>query len=125
MKDGEIKKGAKVAGVINEAEQQNLAEIIQIIESLRKNLKVLDDKEACHEAVEHLDDLEAEAKETNPKKSRLKASLLVLWNLGKDVTAIANGITALSRKIWNFITTFATSTWQLTNLKINHDVFDL
>jgi uncharacterized protein YjbI with pentapeptide repeats len=98
MSDSEIKEGAKVAGVINEAEQQNLAEAIQIIESLRKNLEVLPDREACSEAVEHLNDLEAEAKETTPKQSRLKASLLALWNIGKDITAIASGITALAER---------------------------
>lgn len=98
MSGGEIKEGAKVAGVINEAEKQNLAEAIQIIEALRKNLEMLSDREVYHEAVEHLNDFEAEAKKTTPKQSRLKAFLQALWNIGKDVTTIINGITALAER---------------------------
>ncbi|MDY6781797.1 MAG: pentapeptide repeat-containing protein [Cyanobacteriota bacterium] len=91
---GEIHSEAKIAAILHETQPK----IPQLIASLEENIQALSNLEIRNEAIEYLSDLKTEIKAPEPKNSRLKATLLALWNIGKDVTVLANGITALAER---------------------------
>lgn len=68
----------------------------QLIEFLRQEIKTLKDQVIRDEALEHLKDFENEVDSSDTKESRLKASLTMLWNIGKDIVMFANAVTALA-----------------------------
>ncbi len=91
MSGGNNQDNVKIAGAINEISP----EIMQLI---RQEINKLDNPETRQEANKYLSDIEAEIQTPEPKQSRLQASLKALWNIGKDITLIANGITALAER---------------------------
>lgn len=87
----------KIAGTTNDAQ-----DIMQMIESLRQQIEALDNQAVCSEcseALEHLDDVKTEIQSSSPRKSRLKASLITLWNIVKDTALVANAVTALAARV--------------------------
>lgn len=84
----------KIAGTINEAQNDSL----QLIELLRQQIEALDNQEVRHEALEHLDDLATEIQSSTPKPSRIKAFSSALWNVVKDISLVANAVTALAER---------------------------
>ena len=85
-------KAEKIAGTINETQD----EVLQKIESLRKQIETLDNQAVRSEGLEHLDDVKTEVQSSKPKQSRLKASLNALWNVVKDTALVANAVTSLA-----------------------------
>lgn len=84
----------KIAGTINEAQNDSL----QLIELLRQQIEALDNQEVRREALEHLDDLATEIQSSAPKPSRIKAFSSALWNVVKDISLVANAVTALAER---------------------------
>lgn len=88
-------KAQNIAGNIN----QSSDEIKGMIAQLRKQIEALENQAVREEATAYLDDLEAEIIESpTPKQSRLKSSLTMLWNVGKDTALFANAVTALATR---------------------------
>ncbi|MEG4442102.1 hypothetical protein QUB47_07690 [Microcoleus sp. AT9_B5] len=90
---GEV-QAEKIAGTINEAQNDSL----QLIELLRQQIEALDNQEVRREALEHLDDLATEIQSSAPKPSRIKAFSSALWNVVKDISLVANAVTALAER---------------------------
>ena len=91
---GEV-KAEKIAGTINETQN----EVLQMIESLREQIEALDNQAVRTEALEYLEDVETEAQSSFPKQSRLKSSLMTLFNVVKDTALVANAVTALAERL--------------------------
>ena len=82
-----------IAGNIN----QSSDEVKKMIANLRKQVEALENQVVRSEALEYVEDLEAEIIESpNPKQSRIKSSLNMLLNVGKDVALVSNAVTALA-----------------------------
>ena len=94
-----VNKGKLKANNITSNINQSADEVKEMIANLRQQVEALENKKVRNEALEYVEDLEAEIiQSSNHKQSRIKSSLTMLWKMGKDVTLVANAVTALATR---------------------------
>ena len=94
VSNGEIKT-ENLAGNIAFSPQTN--EIIELIETLRKNINNIP-SENQDVVIESIDNLKSEV-ETPTKTSKLKTALFPLWIIGKDVAVFGSAVLTIAEKL--------------------------
>lgn len=91
--------GADAASVgVTQNSRENEAELLQLIDALQQSVSALP-SEQRQEASEYLEDLKAEVTAPNPKRSKLKATLIALWYTGEAFVPFAAQVCEVAQEL--------------------------